>query len=167
VVVLREGAVTIGTLTLDTGGQATLKVGNLTPGTHTIVASYGGDTNFAPSDSAPVAQKVRQPTTTVVTATPGAPFYGQTITLVATIGPQSAGSRPGGTVSFDDNGQSLGTATLDANGRGRLTIATLGIGKHNIGAAYAGDTNYGASDASPLALKVRTRLYLPVVAYNP
>jgi uncharacterized membrane protein len=55
-VVFLDGTTTIGTATL-TAGAATLSA-TLSPGTHTIRAVYGGDTNYAAEASPPLAQVV-------------------------------------------------------------------------------------------------------------
>jgi hypothetical protein len=41
-------------VTLNTSGQATFDASRLTPGTHTITASYSGDTNYSPSRGTPL-----------------------------------------------------------------------------------------------------------------
>jgi Bacterial Ig-like domain (group 3) len=46
-----DGATTLGTVALDTSGQATFTTSTLTVGSHPIVASYGGDPNFLSSSS--------------------------------------------------------------------------------------------------------------------
>jgi hypothetical protein len=53
-----DGASTLGTVSLDSSGHASLSILPLAPGPHSIVASYGGDANDAPSPSAPDALSV-------------------------------------------------------------------------------------------------------------
>ncbi len=54
-----DGAVQIGTAQLDVSQQATLGVSNLTQGTHSLTATYNGDTNFlAGATSAATSQVV-------------------------------------------------------------------------------------------------------------
>src|SRR6202023_1601964 len=50
VVTFKDGASTVGTGTMS-GGVTSLMVSNLAVGTHSITASYGGDTNFNGSAS--------------------------------------------------------------------------------------------------------------------
>jgi sugar lactone lactonase YvrE len=52
---LLEATSPIGVATLSRSGDAVLSVPNLAPGLHSLIASYGGDTNFLPSRSAPVS----------------------------------------------------------------------------------------------------------------
>ena len=83
---------------------------------------------------------------TVISSTNPATF-GQTITLTATLSPETAG----GTVTFLDGAITLGTAAL-AGGTATLTTSTLGGGSHNITAVYSGDSNYHAS-TSPVLIQ--------------
>jgi large repetitive protein len=46
-----DGAASLGAMTLDAGGQASLTTNTLSPGTHTIKARYDGDGNFTVSTS--------------------------------------------------------------------------------------------------------------------
>jgi hypothetical protein len=54
-----DGATPIGTGTLSAGGVATLTISTLAAGSHSITASYGGDTNFAPIVSGALTQVVQ------------------------------------------------------------------------------------------------------------
>lgn len=47
--------ISLGTGTLDSGGQATLTISSLAAGQNTLVAQYDGDSNFAAGNSAPVS----------------------------------------------------------------------------------------------------------------
>ncbi|TMM18643.1 MAG: Ig-like domain repeat protein, partial [Actinobacteria bacterium] len=57
-----DGATTLGTGPLGVGGQATFSSSSLSPGPHSIRASYPGDPNFATSSSTAVVQTVKSPT---------------------------------------------------------------------------------------------------------
>jgi sugar lactone lactonase YvrE len=52
---LLEAASPIGVATISRAGDAVIPISTLTPGVHTLIASYGGDTNFLPSRSAPAS----------------------------------------------------------------------------------------------------------------
>jgi uncharacterized delta-60 repeat protein len=67
-----DRAMTLGTGTLNSSGQATLTSSSLAVGSHTITALYSGDANFV-SSSASLAQTVSEDTTTTTLAvTPSA-----------------------------------------------------------------------------------------------
>jgi hypothetical protein len=54
-----DGITNIGNANLNGGGVASLMISTLAVGTHSITATYNGDTNFAPSTSAVVSQEVQ------------------------------------------------------------------------------------------------------------
>ena len=56
-VTLKDGSTALGTVAL-TSGVAMFTTSGLSVGTHKIVASYSGDTNFNPNDAKPVTQVV-------------------------------------------------------------------------------------------------------------
>ena len=87
--------------------------------------------------------------TTSLVAMPTTATAGQTVTLVATVGPPPGGQVPTGSVTFLDGTTSLGTVTLSPNGNGSasatLAISTLAVGSHSITANYGGDSENNAS----------------------
>ena len=56
-----DGTSPIGSAPLNGNGQASFTDSNLSVGTHTITAQYGGDTNYSPSTSGPLSQVVNAP----------------------------------------------------------------------------------------------------------
>ena len=62
-VTFKDNGAPIGTIPL-LSGSAIFTTWSLIPGTHTIVASYAGDANFAGVDSAPLSQYVKDPART-------------------------------------------------------------------------------------------------------
>jgi hypothetical protein len=150
-VTFNDGATALGSGTLNASGQATFTTSSLSVGSsHSITAEYGGDPNFTGSASSPVSQQVSQvSTTTTVTVTPGAPVFGQAVTLTATVAAVSPGAgTPTGTVTFLDGATTLGTRTL-SGGSATLTTSALGAGAHAISAAYGGDANFAGSTGTP------------------
>ena len=81
-----DGAVVLGTGTLNGSGVATLKASTLAVGTHPVVASYGGDSKSASSSSTAVSVTVSPATVSTTTVLNGSPLSlpaGNTVTLVA------------------------------------------------------------------------------------
>ncbi len=96
---------------------------------------------------------VIQGTTTTITGSSANPSsFGHSVTFTATVWPQIGTFDNGGTVTFNDNGTSIGTGTLSGNGTsGQATLvssATLTVGHHPITAVYGGDTNFTASTST-------------------
>jgi hypothetical protein len=148
-VVFTEGAVSLGSVSLDAGGKASLSIGSLSIGAHTITVSYAGDSNFQ-SSSSTFQQTVNKATSaTALISSPNPSTFGQPITLSATV--TAAGGAigtPTGTVSFLDGASALGTVALDASGKAVLNTAVLSAGPHTLTASYAGDTNFGPSSTT-------------------
>ena len=92
-------------------GVATFTTTALPVGTSSITASYGGDNNYAASTSPAVTVTTTQATTTTaVSFSPASPVLGQSVTLTATITPESIGPvAPTGTVEFFDGSTLLGS----------------------------------------------------------
>src|SRR6266581_2175518 len=136
-----DGTVTLGTGTLS-GGTATFTISVLAVGSHSITASYGGDTNFTGSTSAVLTQTVNKDSNTVSVASSVNPsVFGQSVTFTATVTVVAPGaSSPSGTVTFLDGTVTLGTGTLSA-GSATFTTSTLAVGSHSITASYGGDAN--------------------------
>jgi virginiamycin B lyase len=143
-----DGNTALDSAALNASGQATLDV-SLSVGSHSLTASFGGNSSFAASTSSAVTETVNPAsaaatTTTLSTSVP-APVAGQPETLTATV--SSSAGTPSGTVTFFDGNTVLGSATLDANGQAALTVS-LGAGSHSLTVSYAGNSAFAASSQS-------------------
>ncbi|MCO5306562.1 MAG: Ig-like domain repeat protein [Microthrixaceae bacterium] len=147
-----DGSGLLGSVALDSNGQASFSTSSLAVGEHPVTAVYGGDSTFEGSVSAAVDQTV-QPvsTTTVVSSSLNPSGLGASVTLSATVAPVAPGSGvPGGSVEFFDGTTSLGTGTLDGTGVARLVTSDLATGTHPITAVYAGTTSFLTSTSAQL-----------------
>ncbi|MDE1163329.1 MAG: Ig-like domain repeat protein [Acidobacteriaceae bacterium] len=149
-----DGANSIGSGTLSSS-KTSFATSALTPGTHSIKASYTGDTNNDVSMSAPISVVVDQiptATTLVSDSTPAnaAAIVTFTATVTATTSATGAGTLTG-TVTFMDGGTTLGTAQLDANGKATFQSSTLSVATHSITAKFGGNTNYSASTSTAVS----------------
>jgi hypothetical protein len=146
-----DGKTPLGTQTLPgvPGQVAKLTTSSLSHGTHTITASYAGDINFGPGTSAPVTVNVGViGTTTSLTSELPLAFYGDNVTLTATVTPDSGTGTPTGTVEFYAGTTNFGSASLgDLNppNEARLTTSTIPTGTTSVTAVYEGDNQYGTS----------------------
>jgi hypothetical protein len=157
-VTLLDGSTSLGTSALS-NGAVTFPISSLAAGTHSITASYAGDTTDGASTSNAVSVQVNaataplQATTVTLTASPTTAVSGQTITLTANVAPTSGTSVPTGTVTFQDGSTAIGSSTLAA-GTGTLAVSTLSVGTHSITASYAGNTADGASTSNAVSVQV-------------
>ena len=141
----------IGTATLDATGKATVSDANLSVGSHSITASYGGDTNDGPSTGTLTQVVGTIPTATAlgVSTTGGAtPQVILVATVVGTTGPT-----PTGTVTFQSGNVVIGSATLDSSGVAILTPNNnLPVGTDSIVAIYGGDTIHAGSQSPAVSV---------------
>ena len=125
-------------ITVNSGGTATLTLSTLGIGTHSIIASYGGDTVHTSSTSSALAQIVEEATqTTLVPSVNPAQLHSE-LTLTAVVSPTSGNLTPSGTVVFYDGALVLSTGTLDSAGKSILTTSSLAAGAHTLTASYSG-----------------------------
>jgi hypothetical protein len=148
-VTFTDGSTTLGTGTISSG-IATYSTSALAAGSHSITASYGGNTDYNGSTSSVLAQAVNKANSTAALGSSANPStYGLSVTLTATVTPVTAS----GTVTFMDGSATLGTGTL---GNGIVTYSTSALagGSHSITASYGGNSNYNSSTSSVLTQAV-------------
>ena len=123
--VVASGTVSNGSVTLS------VPAGTLLPGTHNLIAVYGGDANFAASQSATYAQVIlASPTVTGITPTSG-PAGGGTSVIINGTGFTGAtgvdfGSTPAS--SFTVNSAGTQITVLDPAGSGTVDVTVIGPG---------------------------------------
>ncbi len=144
--------VTLGTQTLNASGNASLPLSSLAVGTHVITADYSGDTFYSASASNPLSQVVQEQVTVTVANTGGGnpSAWGATVTFTATVS-VSGGIPVSGAVSFSNNGNYLGSATLNGN-TATYSTATLPVGSNSITASFTDSNN--VSSTSPVLAQV-------------
>jgi VCBS repeat-containing protein len=142
-----DGATSLGGATPDSTGSASLTTSSLVVGTHTITASYAGDTNFNASTST-LSQIVNKTASTVTLNSSANPsVFGQGVTFTITVVQASGSDAPTGTVTLQDSSSAMTTLNL-VNGQASFATASLAVGLHSITAAYNGDANFSASSST-------------------
>jgi hypothetical protein len=145
-VAFRDGENVMGTSSLGSG-IATLGQVSLSGGTHSLTATYSGDTTYGTSTSPVLSQTISQlPTTTTLASSANPAVAGQNVILTATVLPSVAT----GQVVFMDGSTILGTRTSNA-GSATLVVSTLASGTQILTAVYSGDANYAGSTSPGLA----------------
>ena len=148
---------TVGTASLS-GGQAVASTSTLASGSHTIIATYGGTSNYGASVSPTgAAVSISAATTTLaLSALPSpATALGNSV-LTAVILP-SGGPTPTGTVTFTDNGNPVSgsPAAVNASGQASVTDSGLAVGTHSLAASYTGSGSAaGGSSTGTASLTV-------------
>ena len=152
-VTLYDNGVSIGSGIVE-GSGVNLTISTLATGSHSITASYGGDSNLGPSSSTVFTQTVNQALVSPTIALSSYnTTYGQSITMTSTVRPTYGGT-PTGTVTFWlSSTTSLGTGTV-VNGTAQATTTAVPVGSRSIYATYNGDSNFAAGSCLPTQLTV-------------
>src|SRR5207249_10806370 len=137
-------ATSIGQGSLSSAGGATtasFSTSSLAVGSHTITASYSGDSNFLGSTGTLTQTVAKASVSTMVVSSVNPSVSGQPVTFMATVSVQSpAGGTPTGTVHFPIDGSNFGSP-VNVTTSGGVTTATvstiLAVGTHAITASYS------------------------------
>ncbi len=135
---------------LNGSAQATIMVSSFSVSSHTISATYNGDSNFGSSTSAPFSQTVNKAdTTAMVSASVNPSVFGQAVTFTATVTATAPGmGTPSGMVTFSIDGMAQSPVTLNGSGQATFVISSLSVTGHMITAAYSGDGNFNTSTST-------------------
>ena len=140
-----DGATSLGTVAVNGSGGATLTLSGsalLAAGSHSITATYSGDSNFTTVTSTTLPFVITKATSVLsATSSLNPSIYGDSVTFAIQVS-TSAGVIPTGTVLVKDGQTTLGTATLNGTGAGTVTVPLLSAGTHTISFTYSGDSNY-------------------------
>ncbi|MGH7484234.1 MAG: Ig-like domain repeat protein, partial [bacterium] len=138
-VVFTDGATTLGSIAVS-ASAASLTTSALAAGSHTITATYSGDTLYTGS-TANLVQKVIGPPNISLVSSVNPSMPGANVTFTATV--SSPNGNPAGTVIFNDGTTALsGLIALDGSGMAAFSTAALTAGTHPITAVYSGDANF-------------------------
>jgi|SRR5579859_1244486 len=165
-VTFSDNGSTLGTVTLNGGGFATFS-SPFAAGVHTITASYGGDSNFIRSTSAPFSEvvfnslPVNTSTTTAIARALLPDHVRPSSLFVVQIFSSGTGLPQTGNVVLLDESQQLGPLLPISNQKTQYTTP-LTIGMHNIIAVYLGGSSstgetLNGSVSGPLTLEISPR----------
>jgi large repetitive protein len=134
-------------------GVATFTTSALTVGSHSITASYSGDSGHSSSTSTPpyvqVVNQVFSPTVTAVTSSLNPSTFGQGVTFTAEVSTVAGTGNLTGTISFSDGAKVLAAAVPLSAGVATFATSTLAVGSHSITASYSGDSSHSSSTSTP------------------
>ncbi|MGA8143234.1 MAG: Ig-like domain repeat protein [Candidatus Acidiferrales bacterium] len=138
-VIFTDGAANLGSGTIS-ASVASFTTSALAAGSHTITATYGGDTLYTGSNANFVQKVIGPPNIQLVSSlNPSTPNVNVTFTVTVS----SLNGTPTGTVIFNDGSTALsGALPIDGFGVAAFSTATLAAGTHPITAVYGGDANF-------------------------
>lgn len=137
-----------GAAPLDENGDGSTEL-NLPVGTYTVVASFGGLGDFAPSQSEPVEFEVGTVTTTTLATSLNPALSTQPITFSAAVADGLGGPPDGGTLTLTDetDGSTLSSIAVGPGSTNLAVTTTLAVGDHHLKATYSGHGSFGPSSA--------------------
>jgi sugar lactone lactonase YvrE len=150
-----DGFMLLGSQAINASYMATFTTWALTNGMHSITAQFvpSADTLLESSTSPVLSQDVQAAAKIALISSLNPSTYGTPVTFTATI-TSAAAFPPTGTVTFLNNGVSIGTGTLNGNPAiATLLISSLPVGTDPITVTYAGDA-YNSSASSAVLSQV-------------
>ncbi|MGD0542751.1 MAG: Ig-like domain repeat protein, partial [Tepidisphaeraceae bacterium] len=152
-----DGSTTIGTVAVNSTGEAVAYTDSLSQGTHSdITATYSGSSDYASSTSAALTETVDSDdmaTTTSLVVWPNPINIGQAVALTATV--TATSGSPTGSVTFLDGSTLIGTVAINTTTQQAIGFtASLSAGTHSITASYGGATGFAGSASSAASLVV-------------
>ncbi len=154
-ITFKDGTTIINTCT-PISGTCNISVNNLTIGSHTLTAVYGGGGNYSGSTSSQLTVTIAALATTINFTSVYGPVYNEASVFLGTAAKMTATVSPSdatGTVTFKDGTTTLGTCTL-VSATCNSTYDNLSITDHTFTAEYSGDASHAASTASTTAVSV-------------
>ncbi|MFO1033118.1 MAG: Ig-like domain-containing protein [Hyphomicrobiales bacterium] len=129
-------------------GAAEIAIPVLFPDTYQLTARYAGNTEFAPSASAPADYKISKEPISSSFATPHVSVFDGTPVNVKATFTGRFGPLSGLTVNLQFDGNLVQTLSTANDGSVSATFTGLAIGDHIVTATYAGNGGYSASTAT-------------------
>ncbi len=127
----------------------------LTPGSHTIIASYSGDAIYPAASTNIGVTVIRPAPATAFSSNPATPVFGQPVVLtVRFTGAQGSTATPGGSVQFLNNSLPIGNPVTISGSVATLSFGPLPLGPNSIGVTYGGDSNFASVTRSVGVVKV-------------
>ncbi|WP_407945064.1 Ig-like domain repeat protein [Paenibacillus glycinis] len=136
-------------------GTAELSVSSLSAGFHMIKAVYNGDNHYEASSYYGEQTVDLKSSSTLLTGNESETQLGDPVTLTAEVSSLDHGTATGSVIFLDGNEQ-LGQVQL-SEGQATYTTSELGVGVHNLNAAYAGDDTFSDSVSDIYSLQVNPR----------
>lgn len=148
--------------TTTSGGSSPITITGLGNGsTYTFTVAATNVVGTGP-DSAPWEATLLPDPGVSLEVTPSPSQYGQTVQLVARI----VGNSPTGSVDFEIDGETIGSATVDSEGVAAMDVGPLEIGTYVLRAIYSGDANHQPGDSGAVLHEVKMASSTTILSAN-
>ncbi|MBP1963885.1 Ig-like domain-containing protein [Paenibacillus aceris] len=136
--------------------HASVSVSSLGVGAHTITALYSGGDGLHDSQSSTFIHTVDKiQTNTGLSSNAGLIYVGEAVTFTATVSQLNGNPiASGGTVTFREGSNVLGTTSVNGSGVATFTTSVLPVNGYSVTATYNGDGQHYASTSSSLTQSV-------------
>lgn len=136
--------------------HASVSVSSLGVGAHTITALYSGGDGLHDSQSLTFIHTVDKiQTTTGLSSNAGLIYVGEAVTFTATVSNSNGSSvASGGTVTFREGSNVLGTSNVNGSGVATFTTSVLPVNGYSVTATYNGDGQHYPSTSSSLTQSI-------------
>jgi hypothetical protein len=159
-VTFMDGVNTLGAQAIYGNPVVVLDTNLLSAGTHSLTAVYQGyqepfneQAIFQPSTSVPINVTVNSTSTTIgLSASTTSPVAGTVVTFTANVA--SSSGVPFGSAIFYDGTVPLGTSSLQDDGSGSYSTASLSVGTHSITAVYNANATFSSSTSPVIIVNV-------------
>lgn len=149
-VTFMDGTTTLSTVTLASGAASYTSTA-FAIGSHSLTASYTGDSIFGSATSSTQSLSIGLLVPTVTLTAPATALLGAPVILSASVA--GTPGTPTGSVIFKDGSTVLSTVTL-ASGTASYTTSTLAAGSHTVTASYSGDATFSAVTSATTTVTV-------------
>jgi predicted outer membrane repeat protein len=144
-VTFKDGATTLCSAVALSGTSAGCSTSTLSIASHSITATYNGDSNNTGSTSNTVTQVVNKATTsTALVSSVNPSTFGQNVTFTATV----TGQSPTGNVTFKDGATAICSNVALSSGSAACSKSNLTVASHSITAVYNGDSSNATSTSN-------------------
>lgn len=113
------------------------------------------------------APESRAPSQTALAAQPGTVFYGQTVSVSATVTNSSSSPIPPGSVNLMDDWSVIQQSQLNNSGVASWSISNLGVGSHWLVASFSGNNVYQPNISSPAEVVVNGFSTSTAISFSP
>jgi hypothetical protein len=152
-----DNGTSLGTVAL-ANVQAALTTSALSVGSHSITASYAGDSIFAAADATAVNVQVAAATASI-SGTPVTTTYGTAAASTIIVSGTNTGTGvavPSGTLSYSLDGAAAVQLPLVSGQASVPVSAGVTVGTHTLSLSYSGDTSYSAVSGATVSVTVNT-----------